>query len=140
MAEQGLVTRRKASKTLFWPGEIAPVTRLLCVVVQNLMLAALHGSSQGLVANIRRVLSELHRSKKLGGVGSVDGMLVRLYEPILFRALTATNAGVRRNALHLLLDAFPLLVRPTLVVDEPVHCAVLLGALRVIGESGSWRL
>lgn len=37
-------------------------------------------------------------------------MLVRLYEPILFRAMAAANAGVRRNALHLLLDAFPLLV------------------------------
>jgi len=75
------------------------------------MLAALHGSSQGLVSNIRRVLGELHRSKKLGGVGSVDSMLVRLYEPILFRAMSAANAGVRRNALQLLLDAFPLLVR-----------------------------
>ena len=83
----------------------------LCLFLpQNLMLAALHGSSQSLVANIRRVLGELHRSKKLGGVGSVDSMLVRLYEPILFRALAASNAGVRRNALQLLLDAFPLLV------------------------------
>jgi hypothetical protein len=76
------------------------------------MLAALHGSSQSLVSNIRRVLGELHRSKKLGGVGGVDSMLVRLYEPILFRALAAANAGVRRNALLVLLDAFPLLVSP----------------------------
>jgi hypothetical protein len=74
------------------------------------MNAALHGSGQALVANIRRVLGELHRSKRLGGAGSVDAMLVRLYEPILFRALSAANAGVRRNALQLLLDAFPLLV------------------------------
>lgn len=74
------------------------------------MNAALHGSGQALVANIRRVLGELHRCKRLGGAGSVDAMLVRLYEPILFRALSAANAGVRRNALELLLDAFPLLV------------------------------
>lgn len=74
------------------------------------MLAAIHGSGPSLVGNIRRVLSELHRSKRLGGAGSVDSMLVRLYEPILFRALAAANAGVRRSALHLLLDAFPLLV------------------------------
>jgi condensin-2 complex subunit G2 len=82
----------------------------LRLLLQNLMNAALHGSGQALVANIRRVLGELHRSKRLGGAGSVDAMLVRLYEPILFRALSATNAGVRRNALQLLLDAFPLLV------------------------------
>lgn len=80
-------------------------------LIQNLMLAAIHGSSQGLVANIRRVLAALHGAKKLGGAGSVDGMLVRLYEPILFRAMAAANAGVRRNSLQLLLDAFPLLVR-----------------------------
>jgi condensin-2 complex subunit G2 len=78
--------------------------------LQNLMLAAIHGSSVGLVGNIIKVLGELHRSKRLGGAGSVDSMLVRLYEPILFRALAAANAGVRRNALQLLLDAFPLLV------------------------------
>ncbi|WIA12344.1 hypothetical protein OEZ85_012395 [Tetradesmus obliquus] len=78
-------------------------------LIQNLMNAALHGSGQALVANIRRVLGELHRCKRLGGAGSVDAMLVRLYEPILFRALSAANAGVRRNALELLLDAFPLL-------------------------------
>ncbi|KAF6261308.1 condensin II non structural maintenance of chromosomes subunit-domain-containing protein [Scenedesmus sp. NREL 46B-D3] len=78
-------------------------------LIQNLMNAALHGSGQALVASIRRVLGELHRSKRLGGAGSVDAMLVRLYEPILFRALSAANAGVRRNALQLLLDAFPLL-------------------------------
>lgn len=82
------------------------------------MLAAIHGSGQGLVANIRRVLGEVHRSKRLGGAGSVDSMLVRLYEPILFRALAAANAGVRRNSLQLLLDAFPLLVSKPLSADS----------------------
>jgi hypothetical protein len=74
------------------------------------MLAAIHGSSPGLVGNVRRVLGALHGAKRLGGAGSVDGMLVRLYAPILFRGAAAANAGVRRNSLQLLLDAFPLLV------------------------------
>lgn len=91
---------------------------------QNLMLAALHGASQGLVSNIRRVLGELHRAKRLGGPGSVDGMLVRLYEPVLFRALAAANAAVRRNALQLLLDAFPLLVRAAALACTHWHTHV----------------
>ena len=35
-------------------------------------------------------------------------MLLRLYEPILFRALSAANPAVRRNACALLVDVFPL--------------------------------
>lgn len=60
------------------------------------MLAAIHGSSQSLVASIRRVLAGLHASKKLGGAGAVDAMLVRLYGPILFRGLAAANAEIGR--------------------------------------------
>eukprot|EP00775_Hariotina_reticulata_P006481 gene6481-6708_t len=93
-----------------WRDAVGPsVAEIETNLIQNLMLAAIHGSGVGLVGNIIRVLGELHRSKRLGGAGSVDSMLVRLYEPILFRALAAANAGVRRNALQLLLDAFPLL-------------------------------
>ena len=58
-----------------------------------MMLAAIHGASQSLVASIRRVLAGLHASKKLGGAGAVDAMLVRLYGPILFRGLSAANAA-----------------------------------------------
>ena len=38
----------------------------------------------------------------------VDAMLLRLYEPVLFRALAAANPAVRRNACALLVDVFPL--------------------------------
>lgn len=85
---------------------------LVCVL-QNLMSAAIYASTQGLASNIRRVLAELHANKRLGATGSVDGMLVRLYEPILFRATAVANPAVRRNALQLLLDAFPLVVSHT---------------------------
>ena len=42
----------------------------------------------------------------------MDGLLHRLYTPILFRALQAANSAVRLNALQLLVDVFPLQVRP----------------------------
>lgn len=35
-------------------------------------------------------------------------MLLRLYHPLLFRDLAAANAAVRNNAMHLLVDVFPL--------------------------------
>lgn len=114
------------------------------------MLAAIHGSGQSLVGNIRRVLSELHRSKRLGGAGSVDCMLVRLYEPILFRSLAAANAAVRRNSLQLLLDAFPLLVSqwlcpflllqqqctaPGLLAYARLPCCIQLAVCRIMAPS-----
>ena len=36
--------------------------------------------------------------------------MCRLYEPVIFRAFGAANADVRRNALLLMLDAFPIRV------------------------------
>jgi condensin-2 complex subunit G2 len=84
---------------------------------QGFARACLHASSKGLASNVLVVLHQLHEAKRLGpgagaGAGAaLDGALVRLYEPLLFRALSAANAAVRRNALLLLLDAFPLLVR-----------------------------
>ena len=86
---------------LIWPAAVG---------VQNLVSAAVHGQSQGLVSNIRVVLSKLYEGKKLGGPGSVDSMLVRVYEPIMFRALAAANPAVRKNALQLMLDVLPLVV------------------------------
>lgn len=74
---------------------------------QELMQAAILASTQPLAAALRTVLHGLHSEKRVAGV---DALLLRLYRPILFRAFTANNAAVRLNALHLLLDAFPLMV------------------------------
>eukprot|EP00232_Nephroselmis_pyriformis_P015184 CAMPEP_0182884986 /NCGR_PEP_ID=MMETSP0034_2-20130328/19337_1 /TAXON_ID=156128 /ORGANISM="Nephroselmis pyriformis, Strain CCMP717" /LENGTH=877 /DNA_ID=CAMNT_0025018231 /DNA_START=21 /DNA_END=2651 /DNA_ORIENTATION=+ len=73
--------------------------------LQPLMEAALHASTPALAAALRRVLDGFHGQKRQRGV---DEMLLRLYEPILFRALAAANGAVRRNAAHVLVDAFPL--------------------------------
>lgn len=93
-----------------------PELRLLLLLqlrhdLQDLVTAAVHGRTQGLVSNLRALLGVLLEAKKAGGgPGAVDGLLVRVCEPVLFRALAASNPAVRRNALQLLLDAFPLLV------------------------------
>ena len=75
--------------------------------VQGLMVASLHASTPSMAAASRRVLGPLHGAKSAPGV---DALLLRLYQPILFRALAAANPAVRRNALGLLIDAFPLQV------------------------------
>lgn len=78
-------------------------------LIQGLMCSAINAATPALNAALRSVLRGLHSQKRQVGV---DAMLLRLYEPVLFRAFTAANTGVRRNALALLLDAFPLTVSP----------------------------
>ncbi len=41
----------------------------------------------------------------------LDPALVRLYDPILPRAFGAANSEIRRNAINLLVAAFPICVR-----------------------------
>lgn len=71
------------------------------------MECAILASTPAMAASLRRVLDGLHSQKHQPGV---DKMLLELYEPILFRRLSAANPDVRRNALQLLVDAFPLRV------------------------------
>lgn len=75
--------------------------------IQALMEAAIYASTQPMAAAVRRVLNGLHCQKHQPGV---DRMLLELYEPILFRNLNAANPEVRRNALRVFVDAFPLRV------------------------------
>ncbi|KAH7622404.1 putative Condensin-2 complex subunit G2 [Nannochloris sp. 'desiccata'] len=73
--------------------------------IQDLMKASILASAPALSASLRRVLGGLHSQKHQPGV---DAMLLELYEPILFRRLNAANPAVRRNALELFFDTFPL--------------------------------
>lgn len=74
-------------------------------MLQSLIRSALRASSPALAASLRHVLEGLHSQRLTPGT---DAMLLRLYHPLLFRDLAAANAGVRNNALQLLVDAFPL--------------------------------
>ncbi|KAK3244146.1 hypothetical protein CYMTET_46231 [Cymbomonas tetramitiformis] len=73
--------------------------------MQGLMKAALHASTPAMGAALRRVLGGFHSQKSAKGV---DEMLLRLYEPLLFRAVQAANPAVRTNAARVLFDCFPL--------------------------------
>ena len=75
--------------------------------VQELMRACLHARTPALATSVRRVLAAFYTKKAKAG-REVEGMAVRLWEPILFKALSAANTAVRRNAVHALAEAFPL--------------------------------
>lgn len=53
-----------------------------CCPLQGLMQAAVLASTPAMAAVIRRVLGGLHSQKQAAGV---DALLLRLYEPIIFR-------------------------------------------------------
>ncbi|KAI3958927.1 hypothetical protein MKX01_023603 [Papaver californicum] len=74
-------------------------------VMQGLIEGAVYASSAAFAASIRRVLGGLISQRTVDGV---EKLLFRLAEPVLFRSLQAANSNVRQNALHLLLDMFPL--------------------------------
>ena len=71
------------------------------------MQSCILAKSSALSAALRRVLNGFHSQKSQA---KVDSVLLRLYEPILFRCLSASNNAVRCNAFSLLFDAFPIQV------------------------------
>ncbi|CAN0917845.1 Condensin-2 complex subunit G2 [Linum grandiflorum] len=73
--------------------------------LQTLIEGAIHASSGPLSASIRRILGGFVTQRITEGV---DKLLFRLAEPVIFRSLQVANSNVRLNALHLLLDLFPL--------------------------------
>ncbi|CAL9041201.1 unnamed protein product [Musa banksii] len=73
--------------------------------LQGLIEGAIHASSKLLAASVRRVLGGFIEQRMTVGV---EKLLLRLVEPVLFRSLQVANSNVRQNALHLLLDVFPL--------------------------------
>ncbi|WOL15422.1 hypothetical protein Cni_G24203 [Canna indica] len=73
--------------------------------MQGLIEGAVYASSKFLAASVRRVLGGFIQQRITDGV---EKLLLRLVEPVLFRSLQVANSNVRHNALHLLLDMFPL--------------------------------
>ncbi|XP_033124191.1 condensin-2 complex subunit G2-like [Anneissia japonica] len=76
--------------------------------IQDFMYHAVHASRAGvrsMASNLRKILGCFHRQKVHQGV---DKMLLKLYNPILWRSLKVANGTVRANSITLLIDAFPL--------------------------------
>ncbi|KAG6395914.1 hypothetical protein SASPL_142047 [Salvia splendens] len=73
--------------------------------LQELVEGAIYASSPDLAASIRRILWGFVQQRTTEGV---EKLIFRLAEPVVFRSLQVANSNVRQNALHLLLDLFPL--------------------------------
>ncbi|KAF9678591.1 hypothetical protein SADUNF_Sadunf07G0050500 [Salix dunnii] len=73
--------------------------------LQSLIEGSIYANSRVLAASVRRVLGGFVSQRITDGV---EKLLFRLAEPVIFRSLQVANSNVRLNALHLLLDFFPL--------------------------------
>ncbi|KAM3294000.1 hypothetical protein ACQJBY_037101 [Aegilops geniculata] len=73
--------------------------------LQGMVEAAVHAADKEVARAARRILWAFVEQKAVAGV---EKLVFRLSEPVLFRSLQVANSNVRHNALHLLLDLFPL--------------------------------
>ncbi|CAM0875876.1 unnamed protein product [Alopecurus aequalis] len=73
--------------------------------LQGMVEAAVHASNKEVAKAARRILWAFVEQKAVAGV---EKLVFRLSEPVVFRSLQVANSNVRLNALHLLLDVFPL--------------------------------
>ena len=74
-------------------------------VLQDLMYSVVHIDSPSTFRSILTVLEPLHTDKNNS---EMAGLLYRLYSPILWRSLAATNPRIRKNAVVILEKVFPL--------------------------------
>jgi condensin-2 complex subunit G2 len=74
-------------------------------VLQDLMYSVVHMDSPTTFQSILTVLEPLHADKKNNEVAS---LLYRLYSPIMWRSLAATNSRIRKNSVVVLEKVFPL--------------------------------
>ncbi|KAM0032324.1 putative armadillo-like helical, condensin-2 complex subunit G2 [Helianthus debilis subsp. tardiflorus] len=73
--------------------------------LQQLVDGSIHASSGLFAASIRRILGGFVSQRTTDGV---EKLIFNLAEPVIFRSLQVANSDVRQNALHLLIDVFPL--------------------------------
>ncbi|EER91229.1 hypothetical protein BDA96_01G175100 [Sorghum bicolor] len=73
--------------------------------LQGMVEGAVHAGSKEVAKAARKILSSFVEQRAVAGV---EKLVFRLAEPVLFRSLQVANSNVRHNALHLLLDLFPL--------------------------------
>ncbi|GAM20470.1 hypothetical protein SAMD00019534_036450 [Acytostelium subglobosum LB1] len=86
--------------------------------LQNVAQCAIHAANTKLFKATMAFLHYFHEMKAKDK--TVDSMLLRVYEPILWRSLSVANSGVRANATRLFVDSFPLHDReaPQREIDE----------------------
>lgn len=100
-------------------------------ILQDLMNAAVHVASHKTFVSVLTVLDPIHIDKKNKDIAS---MLHRLYNPILWRSLTATNPIVRQNAILLLEKVFPL-HEPFSISDQNNTKSAVLKGTKALGDA-----
>ncbi|KAL6530042.1 hypothetical protein OROMI_028687 [Orobanche minor] len=73
--------------------------------LQGLVEGAIYASSTELATSVRRMFWGFVNQRTTQGV---EKLIFCLADPVIFRSLQVANSNVRQNALHLLLDLFPL--------------------------------
>ncbi|CAH1421204.1 unnamed protein product [Lactuca virosa] len=73
--------------------------------LQALVDSSIHATTGSFAASIRRILGGFITQRTTDGV---EKLIFNLTEPVIFRSLQVANSNVRQNALHLLIDVFPL--------------------------------
>jgi condensin-2 complex subunit G2 len=86
-------------------------------VLQDLMYSSIHASNPVMVKSLMRLLQAFYDAKK---DRNVEAMFYRMYSPILWRSLTATNAIVRVNAAMVFSEVFPLQNPNHLQTDQAI--------------------
>ena len=82
--------------------------------MKDVIEKAIFAGIEPLATNLRTILSSFHSNKRLPGV---DSFLNRLYEPVLYDNLKVANPFVRKNAVMIMADAFPI-HEPTASMEE----------------------
>lgn len=77
----------------------------LCQTLMNIAEKAIYAGTEPFATNMRSILSAFHSNKRIPGV---DAILNRVYGPVLYRNLMVANPQVRKNAVMILSDAFPI--------------------------------
>ena len=73
-------------------------------VVQNLLRGGVHAAEVKYFRGVRFLLQSFHDVQR----NKLDAMLLRVYDPILWRSLRCANATVRGQAAVVFMDVFPL--------------------------------
>jgi Condensin II non structural maintenance of chromosomes subunit len=85
------------------------------IVLQDYMYAVIHVANTSIVKSLTILLESFYSNKKNQ---EVENMLYRMYNPIIWRSLKATNAIVRMNAVNVFAEVFPLVQHDIPVIDE----------------------
>ena len=72
--------------------------------IQNFLREGIHAAEDKYFKGVRFMLQSLHDVQR----NKLDAMLLRVYDPILWRSLRCANAQVRAQAAVVFLDVFPL--------------------------------